>query len=210
MITSVEQHLQTYPRPYITDVELGTLLGGTADSRYSKVKRMLAQSQLIHIRRGLYGLTSRLGHKEKLHPYSLAHHIYSPSYISLESALSYHQLIPEAVYTVTSVCTKRAKEFHTPFGVFSYMHLPNENFYIDVELITEDNHSFFVAKPWKAICDFIFCYKKNWRSLEPLANDLRINIEMLPILSSEEMALLEAYYHHSRVSRFLLGIKYER
>jgi hypothetical protein len=207
MVKSLERILHAYPRPYITDAELAMLLGGTPDSRYSKVKRLLAQEKLIHIRRGLYCLTDLIGYFTKPHPFELAQYIYGPSYISLESALSYHQLIPEAVYGITSVCVKRSREFHSPLGVFSYLNLPASNFYTEVDLIVENNYHFFIAKPWKAICDYVFCYKKNWNSLEPVLESLRINREDLPMLQVEEIQLLQDYYDHNRLSRFLKGIK---
>jgi hypothetical protein len=206
----LENKLQNYPRPYLTDGELKSLLeGGTPDSRYSKVKRLLGQGKLLRLRRGLYCLTERLGCPTKPHPFVLASYLYGPSYISLESALAYHKLIPEAVYTTTSVCSKRAKEFNTPLGLFTYAHLPAENFYSGVELIDENNHRFFIAKPWKAICDYIFCYKKEWNSLEPLLSSLRIDYEDLPVLRDAEKAELEEYYHHRRLTRFLSGITRE-
>jgi hypothetical protein len=189
--------------PYLTDSELEMLLDGSPDSRYGKVKRLLAQNQLLHIRRGLYYLK---GHTSKPHPFELAQIIYAPSYISLESALAYHQLIPEAVYSITSACAKRSKEFHTPLGVFNYLHLPLENFYTEVELITEGEHQFFMAKPWKAISDYIYCYKKNWRNLQPLLESLRISREDLPPLSTQEIDRLDEYYHRRHVSRFLKNI----
>ena len=74
-------------------------------------------------------------------------------------------------------------------------------------LIAENNYRFFMAKPWKAICDYVFCYKKDWDNLEPLLESLRINREDLPMLRDEEIQLLDEYYHHSRLSRFLKGIK---
>lgn len=205
--SSLQRTLQSYPRPYLTDAELEVLLDGTPDSRYGKVKRLLAQGKLWHIRRGLYCLTDEAGYLTKPHPYELAQFIYGPSYISLESALSFHQLIPETVYTVTSTTGKRSKEFQTPLGVFSYLRLPLENFYTEVELIEENGHKFFMAKPWKAICDYVFCYKKNWSNLKPLLESLRINREDLPVLRNEEIQLLDEYYHHERVSRFLKGIQ---
>lgn len=207
MVKSSEMILRNYPRPYLTEVELEILLDGTPDSRYGKVKRLLAEHKLWHIRRGLYGLTDTLGHPNKPHPFELAQSIYGPSYISLESAFSFHQLIPEAVYTITCVTTKRSKEFHTPLGEFSYLHLPVENFYTEVTLIKENGYQFFMAKPWKAICDYVFCYKKNWNSLDPLLESLRMNRENFPILRNEEIQWLNEYYHHTRISRFLKGIK---
>jgi len=157
--------------------------------------------------RGLYCLTDKTNYLKKPNPYELAQYIYGPSYISLETALSFHQLIPETVYTITSVTGKRAKEFKTPLGVFSYLHLPIENFYTEVELIKENGYQFFMAKPWKAICDYVFCYQKDWTSFEPLLESLRINYENLPWLHNEETELLNEYYHTSRISNFLKNIQ---
>src|SRR5690242_1644963 len=143
MASSLKKALQTAPRPYLTYAELTSLLRGTPDSRYSKVKRMLAQGKLLHIRRGLYCLTNEEGYLKKPHPYELAQYIYGPSYISLESALSYHQLIPEAVYTTTSAAGKRSNEFETPIGIFSFKQLPLEGLYTEVECIKEEAYQFF-------------------------------------------------------------------
>lgn len=198
--------LQQYPRAYITDSELAILLKKSPNARYSKVKRFLAEEKLLHIRRGLYCITENLGYLRKPHPFEMAQYIYGPSYISLESALSYHQLIPETVYTTTSVTGKRAKDFNTPLGIFSYSHLPIENLYIEVEMVKENAYTFFIAKPWKAICDYIFCYKKNWNSLKPLLESLRMDSDLLPILRKEEYDLFDEYYHHTRITRFLKGV----
>lgn len=204
---TLETILRNYPRPYLTEAELEVLLDSTPNSRYSKIKRLLAQSKLLHIRRGLYCITDRIGYLVKPHPFELAQYIYGPSYISLESALSFHKLIPETVFTVTSASAKRSKEYQTPLGIFSYLHLPIENFYSEVELITENGYQFFMAKPWKAICDYVFCYRKDWNSIKSLIESLRINYEDLPLLRNEAVQLLDEYYHHSRISRFLKGIQ---
>ena len=83
MVRLLENKLRNYYRPYITDAELEMLLDGTSDSRYGRVKRLLAQGKLLHIRRGLYCLTEMMGYLTKPHPFELAQHIYAPSYISL-------------------------------------------------------------------------------------------------------------------------------
>lgn len=208
-------NLQQYKRPYLTDIELyscvnATSKASTANSRYGIVKRLIAQGKILHIRRGLYCLTDKIGCIVKPYPYELAQYIYGPSYISLETALSFHKLIPETVYTFTNVTIKRTKEFNTPLGLFNYVHLPVKNFYTSVELIIENSYQFFMAKPWKAICDYVFCSKKDW-DLTSLLDNLRINYEDLPELRNEEMELLEEYYDYSRVSLFLKAVKkYER
>ncbi|NJN33028.1 MAG: hypothetical protein HC817_01010 [Saprospiraceae bacterium] len=58
-----------------------------------------------------------------------ANRIYSPSYISMETALSFHQLIPEGVFSVTSVTTSKTQSFTTPIGVLQYQHIKPKLFY---------------------------------------------------------------------------------
>lgn len=201
-----DQILLSYSRPYLTSHDLSQLLKGTPDSRYGKVKRMLAQGKLLHIRRGLYCIVEVMNRIKKPNNFELAQYIYGPSYISLESALSYHQLIPEAVYTTTSMAGKRSKEFKSPLGVFSYQQAPLKNLYTEVELIKNPDGQFLMAKPWKALCDYVYSYRKDWIQLEPLTESLRLNLDHLPLLNKEEAQKLEEYYQQKRMSRFLKGV----
>jgi predicted transcriptional regulator of viral defense system len=50
----------------------------------------------------------------------IANKIYDPSYISLESALSYYNLIPEGVFSVTSITSNKTNIFHTDTANFYY------------------------------------------------------------------------------------------
>ncbi|MBK7267285.1 MAG: hypothetical protein IPI12_13340 [Ignavibacteriales bacterium] len=47
-----------------------------------------------------------------------ANKMYSPSYISLEMALSFYNLIPETVYTYTSVSQKKQQSFQLHLAIF--------------------------------------------------------------------------------------------
>ena len=70
-----------------------------------KAKRLEYDGDIIRLKKGLYvasPLTSRL----KLSPFLLANHIYGPSYVSMQTALRYYGLIPEAVYSVQSMTTR--------------------------------------------------------------------------------------------------------
>src|SRR5882762_3220885 len=58
--------------------------------------------------------------------YLTANRIYSPSYVSFESALAYYRLIPEGVYTITSATTLKTHQFATSLGAFTYRHLKTE------------------------------------------------------------------------------------
>ena len=58
--------------------------------------------------------------------FAIANKIYEPSYVSLEMALSFYQLIPESVYGVTSVTSRKTYEFSTSMARFSYRKIKPE------------------------------------------------------------------------------------
>ena len=93
-------------------------------------------------------------------PYSkelLANLIYGPSYVSLEYALYYHGLIPEAVCVVTSVTTGRKKRYRTPVGEFDYLHMPERFFSPGAEYFPLDRgRGFMMAGPEKALFDLLY------------------------------------------------------
>jgi predicted transcriptional regulator of viral defense system len=208
-MTKMRLYTDTHPTPCITDTELMIALGGTPDSRYGKVKRALAVGELIRLRRGLYlpGMPRR--YAAHIHPFEIAQWMYGPSYISFQAALSFHGLIPEAVYTITSANIHRAKEFSNTFGLFSYRPLPRFNFFVGVELKTENENTFLIATPWKAILDYVYSYKLNWIGLEPLEKSLRIEIEDLPKIDFALIKEYIAYYQSKRITLFLKSLPKE-
>ena len=185
--------LRQYPKPYIRDTELAILLGGTEDRRYSYAKRAFHKGDLIRLKRGLY-LIDHL----PIDAFEIAQHLYGPSYISLESALSYHGWIPEAVYITTSVSTKKNPTIRTPIGVFSYEHTPVEQFYMSVEKID----GFLMAHPWKALADYVYVYRKKWKNLREMMEDLRIERSSIVDADKKPLEEIAQFYDSPRVRRF--------
>lgn len=208
MATLLENILWNTPSVYITDHQLAHALGGSKDSLYARLNRAVKKGQLIRVKRGLYCVSERLALKRP-HPFELAQLIYGPSYISVESALSYHGLIPEAVHSITATTTKRNNEFKTPLGNFTYCRLPTKDFFVGVNHLTEGHHQFMLASPWKALLDYIYCYKKNWTSLEPVEHNLRIDLDDLPRISQKELERLQTFYHRNSIDRFIKNIPKE-
>lgn len=140
-----------------TPVDYATLVSLLRDYRFpkDKIAAMEKQQQLIRIKKGLFVVAQQ----EDTSPISrelIANHLYGPSYVSLESALSYHNLIPERVYRVRSVTMKRFKMYDTPLGVFEYRTVSPEYFSIGIQQqVTQDNTAFLIASPEKALCDLI-------------------------------------------------------
>lgn len=126
--------------------------------------------------------------------------IYAPSYISLHSALSWYNLIPEMIATTTSVTTRKTNKFSTPLGDFDYHRIKPEIYafgYIFEDMSTQktqvrESRKILIAKPQKAILDFF--YINNYYNTEKEIEDLRFNeTELLEILNSEFYQFLERY-----------------
>jgi len=104
------------------------------------------------LRRGLY-IFSEI--KNGIDTMTLATKIYPPSYASLETALSFYGIIPEAVFTTTSVTTRKTKEFKNSAGNFSYQKIKKEAFG-GFETKSQNGISFNLALPEKALVDFLY------------------------------------------------------
>lgn len=137
--------------------ETGLLLAGDVDP--GDVRRQLSRwtelGRLLQLRRGLYTLAPPY-RKTHPHPFLLANQMMRGSYVSLQSALSYHGLIPEGVPVTTSVTTGRPGRWDTPLGAFAFRHVRSELFqgYRRIE-VAKDQEA-FVATPEKALLDLIY------------------------------------------------------
>jgi len=87
--------------------------------------------------------------------YEIANRIYSPSYVSLETALSYYGLIPESIYSVASVSTRKTKSFKTPVSAFNYRKIKSSIFFA-YRIEKYDNNIFKIASPEKAVLDLFY------------------------------------------------------
>ncbi len=111
---------------------------------------------LVRLRQGYYTFPE---YKSKA-DFSLyfANRIYSPSYISLHSALAFYGLIPEAVIQITSVTSLKTANFSNDFGEFSYKSVRDELIFgYDLKPIA-DGRTLQLAKPEKALLDLLYLY----------------------------------------------------
>lgn len=207
MLKTIHKIKNAIPEDLFTSAELQNVLSGTKDTRYALIKRACKAGGLITLRRGLYCL----GDGFRRHPlelFAIAQKTYALSAISLESALSFHGLIPEAVPGVTSITIKRTKEFLTPFASFIYHQVPEKNFLTQIKLYKfNDRNCIFMASPLRALCDMVYVYKKNWRGIDPLKNNLRIEEDNFLLFKSEDIGELEFYYHSRRIDSFLKSLR---
>ena len=127
--------------------EVRTLFGLSASATASLLHRYKKAGFIVQPRRGLYLLPDTLPSD-----FHLANRMYSPSYLSLEAALSYHGIIPETVYEITSVTPKATRRFSALGKVFSY-HKIKQSAYSGYRTEPYQGVSFYIAEPEKAIVD---------------------------------------------------------
>lgn len=119
-----------------------------------KIMSLERDNKIIRLRRGLYVCNPEIT-GSTLSTELIANHLYTPSYVSMASALRYYGLIPEEVYTIQSMTSKNSKTYNTPLGRFEYLHICREAFGIGITSILKENYAFVVATPEKALCDLI-------------------------------------------------------
>ena len=155
---NIERQIRSYGGQPLTQSVLQDILAGYRWP-HNKINDLVQQKVLEPVRRGLYITGSELD-IERPSPYLLANHIYGPSYVSAEAAMSFYGLIPEKVVTITSMTTGLAKDFRTLQGRFTYTHsrLPFYSFGI-VQVSVAENQSVLMASQEKALCDKIITTK---------------------------------------------------
>lgn len=85
-----------------------------------------------------------------------ANELYNPSYISLESALATYQVIPESVLGVTSISSRKTKQFESRWGTFSYRSV-KPLYMFGYEVVENDERwKYKVARLEKAVLDTLY------------------------------------------------------
>ena len=196
------QQLVNWPNYFISGTELKSMLPGTEDARKAIIKRAVHEGYLQRLRRDYY-LIRNIANKPMINTFELAQFIYGPSYISFESALSYHGWIPERVTVTCSATVKQTKSFNTPVGEFSFEKIPNDSFKLGVSYVKEESASYLIADPWKAIADMIYCRKKTWGSINDLTLDLRIEEDSIKSHKLDLLSELSEEYLHKFTKKTL-------
>lgn len=194
----------------LNEQQLARVTDGTPQRRYSLVNRAIHKGELLRLRRGLYIVEPSIS-GQSWHPYVLAASLVPGSYVSLQSALSYHGWIPESVPMHLAITPdRRRKQVTTPgFGDFRFYPLAirTGRFLTDVERVVINGHPALVASPVRALLDFFCLHKKEWESVDSLVLGLRIDDAQLAQLQASELEPLRPVYQHQRMQRVIHGFQ---
>ena len=143
-----------------------------------------------------------------------ANMIYGPSYISLHTALSWYNLIPEMIPITTSVTPRKTNRFSTPLGNLDYHRIKPELFgfgysFEDMDAFRSKSNAgrkIMIATPQKAILDFF--YTNSYYDTEKDMEDLRFNDgELAKIINDEFYHFLERFENRALEQRIQLMTK---
>lgn len=142
------------------------------------------------LKKGLYEL--RYPEEKTLPDLYIANKLYEPSYVSLQTALSYYSLIPEVAMQVTSVSTKATRRFENAYGVFTYRTIKKSLFF-GYQLVLVQGEKVKMAEPEKAFTDMIYFFLREKRPLNE--ESVRWNLSQVKKLDQKKLFVYAKKYN---------------
>lgn len=203
----MEQKSETLKNlPYFNKSTLGEVLNKSGENLNYWIKKFIRQGELIVLKKGLYTTRLYLVSLEKnpvlreAYLEYLANIIRYPSYISLEYALSKYGLIPEGIFSLTSVTLKSSRVYKNSLGNFIYRSI-KEDLFLGFENRDFEGKRIKIATRAKALFDFLYFRKE--KSLE----DLRINWEAFLPDDQKKFAEFVKKSNSRKMKRILKSLK---
>lgn len=151
----IRHQLKQHNLEVFTTQEFVNIFGIKRNIAAVMLTRYKQAGYLVSPKRSVYYLTNEVEDK-----YKIANKVYWPSYISLDSALSKYDCIPESVYSITSVTTKATREFTDDQTAYQYYRIKKEAF----TGYHKEGDALW-ADPEKAVVDYLYFVAQGKREL---------------------------------------------
>lgn len=132
----------------------------------AQMKGWIRAGWIIRLRKGIYTTEKQVSEM-------LVANEMSESYLSLEWALGYYQMIPENVRKVTSVSCIRSEEVENARGIFEYKKI-DPDLYFGYTFVKVGEREVKIAKPTKALFDWLLLRKIETKEE---VEEMRFNLE---------------------------------
>ncbi|EKE05799.1 MAG: hypothetical protein ACD_19C00176G0021 [uncultured bacterium] len=141
----------------ISPSSLSKILGiENQNTIYKIIERMEKYKLIERLIKGKYIISG-----EKISDFEKAGVILTPSYISLESALTFYGILPQFTYSITSITTQKSRKYEMNGKEYEYTKIQSKFF---SDYVRKDN--FLIATPEKALIDLIYLASKKLRKIE--------------------------------------------
>lgn len=158
-------NIESQEKVFFDTKDLAIFLNLDGRTLENTIKRLVVQQILTVLERGKYYVTSKTPSD-----FQIAYFLYNPSYISFETALSYHGVLSQFPTVITSVTTRRSRTKVLPNKEYTFSHI-QKGLYIGY--IKKDG--FLLATPEKALVDQIYFSLKSLKSIQNL-DEYNLNI----------------------------------
>lgn len=164
----------------------------------NQLTNWVKKGRLIRLKRDLYALSEKTSGGVIIPDLFVANKLYSPSYVSLETALSIYDIIPEVAIQVTSVTSNPTRRFRNKYGSFSYFSVQPRAF-TGYSLVEHSGFKVTIAEKEKAIVDFL--YFKSRRGEEIDLEEERFDTEILESLDKKKIIRYAELFNKALIRR---------
>ncbi len=149
--------INNIPKKYFSLMDLSKISDMEKDSIKVAISRAVKDKRVVKLINSLY--TQNINNV----PWeNLAINIYSPSYVSFESALSYYNILSQQTISLTLATKKRRKNINIHNQAIVYRHIRNDLFW---GYIKKDDY--LIAKPEKAFLDLAYISLNGYGHFDP-------------------------------------------
>ncbi len=139
------------------------IFGATGTAAKFFVHRNAKKGLLVRLKKSkkgsLYAMADNMPDE-----YVTANRLYEPSYVSLDTALSYHKMIPETIYGITSVTTKATRTFEVSNICYQYFRI-KKSIFTGYKPLRHKDKTILMAEPEKALADYLYFIDLKKRAL---------------------------------------------
>jgi hypothetical protein len=167
-----------------------------ADARTTNLQlhQWKESGDLIPLKRGLYMFADA-----KPQPADIAGNLYAPCYFSLEYALSFYGIMPEAVFDYTLVTPKATRVFKTPFGTFLYKTIKRAAF-------TGFDGKTLMAEKEKALVDYFYLNQSRLRPDAGFWAESRLEVKTTVFIFKKAFAFARLF-HSKKLLKLLISFE---
>jgi len=196
----------------ITDARIARFVDGSPQRRYNLVNRAVKAGELVILRRGTYLLSGLMAERYP-HPFVIAQAIRPGSFVSMESALGFHGLIPEAVPMTLSVAPGRRTLTVTNDLVGRYKFVPlalrRGHFLEGVGRYEFSLQHALVAEPLRAMLDIVAMRRLEPAAMTDFVASMRIDLDELGPVEPGFWEAMSETYLHIRMRRCIEALREE-
>ena len=156
---AIQDKLNDLDIKILTPVEFKRIFNISSRSTQYFLEAYTKKGIFLRLKKGLYAVKFNMPSL-----YLIANKLYEPSYISFESALAFHNLIPEGIYNLVSATSQPTREFATKNNIFAY-HRIKKKFYIGYSPLKIKEETILMAEPEKALADCLYFSSLRKKSL---------------------------------------------